>query len=51
MFPELWEAMLAAMKLGVIIIPTTTLLIGDDVANRVPRRSEYVLSAAEHGEI
>jgi acetyl-CoA synthetase len=47
--PELWEAMLAAMKLGVIIIPTTTLLIGDDIADRIARGGvNYVLSTAEH---
>jgi acetyl-CoA synthetase len=34
---ELWETMLAAMKLGAVIIPATTLLTSDDLADRVQR--------------
>jgi acetyl-CoA synthetase len=35
--PELWVAMLAAMKLGLVIIPATTLLTGDDLRDRFAR--------------
>lgn len=34
---ELWESMLAAMKLGAIIIPATTLLTAADLRDRVDR--------------
>jgi acetyl-CoA synthetase len=33
----LWEIILAAMKLGVVIIPASTLLGPDDLADRIPR--------------
>ncbi len=33
----LWETMLAAMKLGAVIVPATTLLTPDDLAERVTR--------------
>jgi acetyl-CoA synthetase len=33
----LWETMLAAIKLGVVVIPATTLLSGDDLADRIRR--------------
>ena len=33
----LWEVILAAMKLGVVVIPATTLLSPDDVADRITR--------------
>jgi acetyl-CoA synthetase len=47
--PELWESMLAAMKLGAVVIPTTTLLLGDDIADRIARGGVgYILSTAEH---
>lgn len=32
---ELWDAMLAAMKLGAIVLPATTQLSADDVRDRV----------------
>ncbi len=35
--PELWEVVLAAMKLGAVIIPAATLLTPDDVRDRVER--------------
>ncbi|MEV8094540.1 AMP-binding protein [Kitasatospora sp. NPDC085879] len=35
--PELWEAMLGAMKLGVVVIPATLLLSPDDLRDRVER--------------
>ncbi len=34
---ELWETMLAAMKLGAVIIPATTLLVEADLRDRVER--------------
>ncbi|HYF55773.1 MAG TPA: AMP-binding protein [Salinarimonas sp.] len=33
----LWETMLAAMKLGAVVIPTTLLLTGADLAERIAR--------------
>lgn len=36
---ELWEAMLAAIKIGAVMIPATTLLAGDDLADRMSRGS------------
>ena len=35
--PALWEVMLAAMKLGCPLIPATTLLMGNDVRDRLER--------------
>ncbi|QGY04949.1 AMP-binding protein [Methylobacterium mesophilicum SR1.6/6] len=35
--PALWETMLAAMKLGAVIIPATTLLTADELADRLAR--------------
>lgn len=35
--PALWEVMLAAMKLGVIVIPATTLLTADELSDRLER--------------
>jgi acetyl-CoA synthetase len=34
---ELWETLLAAMKLGAVVIPATTLLGSDDLLDRVER--------------
>ncbi len=34
---ELWESMLAAMKLGAVVIPATTLLAESDIRDRVER--------------
>ncbi len=34
---ELWESMLAVMKLGAVILPTTTLLSPSDLADRLDR--------------
>jgi acetyl-CoA synthetase len=33
----LWETMLAAIKIGAVLIPATTLLSGDDLADRLQR--------------
>ncbi|WP_221795073.1 AMP-binding protein [Aquisediminimonas sediminicola] len=42
----LWETMLAAMKLGAIIIPATTLLTADDLEDRISRGGVQVIIAA-----
>jgi acetyl-CoA synthetase len=45
--PALWIAMLAAMKLGVVVIPATTLLTGVDIADRLARgRAKFVIAEA-----
>ncbi len=42
----LWEIMLAAMKLGAVVVPATTLLTADDLAERVGRaRVKFVIAA------
>lgn len=44
---ELWETMLAAIKLGVVVIPATTLLAGTDLADRMTRgRARFALTNA-----
>jgi acetyl-CoA synthetase len=46
--PALWETMLAVMKLGGVIIPATTLLTPDDLADRISRgRVRHIVCAAE----
>jgi acetyl-CoA synthetase len=41
---ELWETLLAAMKLGAVVIPATTLLGSDDLLDRVERgRARHVV--------
>jgi acetyl-CoA synthetase len=43
----LWELMLAAMKLGAVVVPATTLLTASDLAERVARaRARFVVAAA-----
>ncbi len=43
----LWEVMLAAMKLGAVVIPATTLLTPDDLADRFGRgRARCVVAAS-----
>jgi acetyl-CoA synthetase len=45
----LWECMLAAMKLGAVIIPATTLLTRDDLIDRFERgRARHVVTGAEN---
>jgi acetyl-CoA synthetase len=45
----LWECMLAAMKLGAVVIPASTLLTRDDLADRFTRgRVRHVVTSAEH---
>src|SRR3569832_2193470 len=44
----LWEAMLAAMKLGVVVIPATTLLTPDELRDRLGRgRARAVVSTQD----
>ncbi len=44
----LWEVMLAAMKLGAVVIPATTMLTEDDLADRLARgRVRHVVAADE----
>jgi acetyl-CoA synthetase len=43
----LWEVMLAAMKLGVVVIPATTLLTADELADRVERGGAKMIVADE----
>ncbi|GLR97530.1 AMP-binding protein [Bradyrhizobium liaoningense] len=43
----LWETMLAAMKLGVVVIPATTLLTADELRDRLDRGKAKVVVAAE----
>ena len=49
----LWESMLAAMKLGAVVIPATTLLTRDDLIDRFERgRARHVITSADNtGEI
>src|ERR1700751_4104011 len=44
----LWETMLAAMKLGVVVIPATTLLTPDELRDRLARgRSRAVIATQD----
>jgi acetyl-CoA synthetase len=44
----LWETMLAAMKLGAVIVPATTLLTRNDLADRFARgRVKHVVAGAD----
>jgi acetyl-CoA synthetase len=44
----LWETMLAAMKLGAIVIPATTLLTPDELADRLDRgRARFVVASQD----
>jgi acetyl-CoA synthetase len=45
----LWEVMLAAMKLGAVVIPATTLLSRDDLIDRFDRgRARHVITSADN---
>src|ERR687885_11325 len=47
----LWETMLAAMKLGAVLIPATTLLTTDDLRDRIERgQVKVVVTASELAE-
>src|SRR4051794_7838058 len=43
----LWETMLAAMKLGVVVIPATTLLTPDELCDRLDRGRAKVVVASQ----
>src|SRR6202008_4471481 len=44
----LWETMLAAIKLGVVVIPATTLLTGDELQDRLDRgRAKAVVATQD----
>jgi acetyl-CoA synthetase len=43
----LWETMLAAMKLGVVVIPATTLLMPDELRDRLDRGRAKVVVASQ----
>ncbi|WP_336488079.1 AMP-binding protein [Methylobacterium nigriterrae] len=46
--PPLWETMLAAMKLGVVVIPATTLLTAEELADRLDRgRARMIVAGPE----
>ena len=49
---ELWETMLAAMKLGAVVIPATTLLAESDLRDRIDRGNakHVVVRAADAGK-
>src|SRR3954467_786045 len=46
----LWETMLAAMKLGVVVIPATTLLTPDELRDRLDRGRARVV-VASHDQV
>ena len=49
---ELWESMLAVMKLGAVILPTTTVLAPHDLADRIERGlvKHVLVNAADTGK-
>ena len=47
----LWQIMLAAIKLGAVIIPATTLLTADDLRDRIDRgQVRHVIAGAVHAD-
>src|SRR5882724_5495438 len=46
-FIPLWETMLVAMKLGVVVIPATTLLTPDELQDRLDRGRAKVVVASQ----
>jgi acetyl-CoA synthetase len=47
--PALWEAMLAAMKLGAVVVPATTMLTEDDLRDRFARgQIRHAIVAGDH---
>jgi acetyl-CoA synthetase len=47
--PALWETMLAAMKLGAVVIPATAMLTPDDLRDRIDRgRVRHVVASNAH---
>ncbi|HVE57536.1 MAG TPA: AMP-binding protein [Pyrinomonadaceae bacterium] len=47
---EIWETMLAAIKLGLVIIPCSTLLTADDLVDRI-RRGQAKVVVTNYSEI
>ncbi|MBF8191283.1 AMP-binding protein [Nonomuraea sp. K274] len=49
---ELWESLLAAMKLGAVVIPATTLLTAKDVTERIERGqvAHVIANASDAGK-
>src|SRR4051812_21064655 len=49
---ELWESMLAAMKLGAVVIPATTLLAAADLRDRIERGNarHVIVRSADAGK-
>jgi acetyl-CoA synthetase len=46
--PQLWETLLAAMKLGAVVIPSTALLTAEDISDRILRGNvRHVIAASE----
>lgn len=45
----LWETMLAAIKIGAVVIPATTLLVGADLADRMTRGNATVVVTNQTG--
>ncbi|HEY6272745.1 MAG TPA: AMP-binding protein [Terriglobales bacterium] len=46
--PQLWETLLASMKLGAVVIPATTLLTAGDLRDRIERgRVRHIICASE----
>ncbi len=45
----LWETMLAAIKIGSVVIPATTLLAGDDLADRMARGNATMVVTNQTG--
>ncbi|MDF2464583.1 MAG: AMP-dependent synthetase [Ramlibacter sp.] len=50
--PALWEAMLASMKLGAVVIPATALLTADDLRDRLERGAvrHVITNSAQAGK-
>ncbi len=46
---ELWESMLAAIKIGAVMIPATTLLAGADLADRMERGNATMVITNQTG--
>ena len=48
---ELWEIMLAGIKLGAVLVPTTMALAGDDLADRLERgQVKHVIAQASEAD-
>lgn len=46
--PPLWEVMLAAIKLGAVVVPATPMLTSDELADRLDRgRVKFIMTSAD----